>query len=85
MSENSDIFNGLDGYYPLPRFKRTCCIMCKHFHGVDKGSCEAYPAGIPDKFAVRNQLGWGTVHSKIEPGQIGDYLFEIKRDEPHVQ
>lgn len=67
--------NSLDGVYLLPRFERTCCISCKHFHGVERGSCEAYPDGIPDKFAIRNLLGWLVYHVNIENDQSGKYTF----------
>ena len=67
----------IDGYQALPRFERTCCIMCKHFDGVEKGSCAAYPDGIPDKYAVRNLFSWGEMHADVEEDQTGVFIFEI--------
>ena len=51
--------------------------MCKHFDGVEKGSCAAYPDGIPDKFAVRNLFSWGEMHADVEEDQTGVFIFEI--------
>ena len=55
MVKNNDAImepDGLDGYKPLPRFEHTCCILCKHFHGKEKGTCIAYPNGIPEIFLL---------------------------------
>lgn len=70
--------NNLDGYEPLPRFEQTCCIKCKHFHGVDAGTCPAYPKGIPDKYAVRNLNAWMTVHAVIDEDQTGQFRFDLR-------
>lgn len=67
----------IDGYKALPRFERTCCIKCKHFEGIEKGTCPAYPNGIPDKFAIRNLYSWGEMHNDVENDQIGNTVFEI--------
>ena len=67
----------LDGYEPLPRFQRTCCIKCKLFDGVNKGTCPAYPKGIPDKFAIRNASDWMLTHYVVEPDQEGEYTFSL--------
>lgn len=67
----------LDGYEPLPRFERTCCVRCKHFHGVIQGTCKAFPSGIPDKYAIRNANGWMKMHYLIEDDQEGTVTFEL--------
>ena len=72
-----DTSSMLDGYEALPRFKRTCCLLCKHFYGTEKGTCKAYPNGIPDKFAVRNKLGWIETHIDVEPDQVGDFTLQF--------
>ena len=69
--------SSIDGHKALPKFERTCCIMCKHFDGVKKGSCAAYPNGIPDKFAIRNLFSWGEMHTNVEKDQTGNFIFEI--------
>lgn len=65
-------------YKPLPRFEQTCCLECKHFNGIKKGTCAAYPNGIPDKFAIRNASDFMETHVFIEPGQVGEYVFTLK-------
>ena len=72
-----DYSSSIDGHKALPKFERTCCIMCKHFDGVKKGSCAAYPNGIPDKFAIRNLFSWGEMHTNVEKDQTGNFIFEI--------
>lgn len=68
----------LDGYQALPRFERTCCEKCIHFHGKQKGTCDAYPKGIPDKYSVRNVLAWMAVHTTIEKDQTGKFTFQTE-------
>lgn len=65
----------IDGYKPLPRFERTCCINCRYFDGISKGTCSAYPKGIPDKFAVRNMYGLMEYHCIVEKDQIGSFTY----------
>lgn len=78
MSENSDIFNGLDGYKPRKKFECTCCNMCAYFEGEERGSCAAYPNGIPDRFAIRNMYGNMVVHTNVEPDQEGRVTLKVK-------
>ena len=70
--------NQIDGYKPRPRFECTCCLMCSHFNGVKKGTCLAYPQGIPDRYAVRNMYGALETHTNIEPDQVGNYTFSVR-------
>ena len=84
MAKNNDTITepdlyGLDGYKPLPRFEHTCCILCKHFKGKEKGTCIAYPLGIPDKFAIRNAYDWPNTHFVVEPDQEGTITFELDK------
>ena len=69
----------LDGYAPLEKFECTCCAMCKHFDGVNKGTCPAYPSGIPDKYAIRNIYGAMIVHIDVEPEQEGLFTFSVRQ------
>lgn len=63
-----------DGGFPL-FLCGTKCNICKHYHGDDKCSCEAYPNGIPDKFAIRHGSIMPKEHSNIESDQIGEFVF----------
>ena len=54
-------------------FDISRCKFCKHFHGKDKGTCTAYPYGIPKKFSIGNFSYW---HDKIEKDQTGSFIFE---------
>lgn len=63
-----------DGGFPL-FLCGTKCNICKHYHGDDKCSCEAYPNGIPDKFAIRHGSLMPKEHNNIEPDQTGTFVF----------
>lgn len=65
----------LDGFEPLPRFYRTCCMRCKFFDGVEKGTCPAYPKGIPDKFGIRYLGDWMKIHNSVEADQEGTFVW----------
>ena len=49
--------------------------MCIHAQPF-KGGCRAYPKGIPMQFSDGSED-----HSKVEPDQIGKYVFE--KGEPY--
>jgi hypothetical protein len=46
---------------------------CEHFDrdNVDGITCKAFPGGIPDKILVEQEK-----HTKVLPGQTGDFVFE---------
>jgi hypothetical protein len=52
------------------KFLTGCCRICKHFHGEDKGTCPAYPNGIPDRFSTYLEP-----HLEIEKDQRGDFIW----------
>ncbi|MES2732876.1 MAG: hypothetical protein V4714_14070 [Bacteroidota bacterium] len=51
------------------------CIDCQHF--ADKSAtglvCKAFPKGIPDAILFDEND-----HSKVYPGQDGEYVFMLK-------
>ena len=51
------------------------CRYCIHFHGKEKGSCKAYPNGIPDKFKIGRET-----HISIEENQVGDFVWTHYND-----
>lgn len=52
-------------------YPETHCDRCKHrIYDVPGQFCKAYPEGIPERFAINDQL-----HNKIEPGQKGEFVF----------
>ena len=68
---------GLIGYDYL---RASWCRICTYYHGHDKCSCEAYPRGIPDKFAL---VRWGDKplkHTEIESNQVGSFIFKSTKD-----
>lgn len=67
--------NTLDGTPVERHLTLSWCVWCKHFHDNGKGCCEAYPEGIPDKFAVSYGFKLPEKHAKVEAGQIGDFVF----------
>lgn len=78
IAEHSTDGDFLDGPRPFYLTHHTCCRWCKFYHGDNKCSCDAYPNGIPDKFAL---WIWGDpqiTHNSIEPDQAGDYVFSAK-------
>ena len=52
----------------------SLCHLCKYFHGKEKESCEAYPNGIPDRYAYSRPI---IEHSNVEKDQVGDFIFYI--------
>lgn len=63
-----------DGGYILDdtiyKFDHSFCSSCKHFHGREKGTCPAYPNGIPARFAFDLYR-----HNEIQEDQTGNYMF----------
>jgi hypothetical protein len=46
------------------------CENCKYFYDHEpRVPCPAFPKGIPDEIIGEND------HSKVIPGQVGDYIF----------
>lgn len=69
---------GLDSWEDGKRWLLSKCIFCKHFNGVKDGGCDAFPNGIPEKFIVSKQsFSTPETHSKIEPNQVGDYVYQL--------
>lgn len=64
-----------DGGFPI-YLLGVPCNWCKHYHGDDKCSCDAYPNGIPDKFAIRYGNILPQAHFSIKPDQVGTFVFE---------
>ena len=72
--------DSIDGVPYVRHFSPSCCCRCKHFDGIEKGTCAAYPNGIPTRFsdlvsgvnASRQEI-----HIKIEDDQVGDYIWEF--------
>ena len=55
------------------------CYHCKHFHGLGKRTCDAFPDGIPGK------IFWGAKsHDRHYPGDHG-IQFEGKSDHSEVK
>ena len=65
----------LDGVEPN-RLKNCYCIICKHFLDWEKGTCMAFPNGIPQNFNMENKERI-IEHVKIVDGQVGDSIFEL--------
>ncbi len=65
----------LDDYNRHPKFKMTWCRFCKYFHGEEKGTCEAYPNGIPDKYAYGRDERMK--HSTVQDDQTGNYTWVL--------
>jgi hypothetical protein len=55
---------------PNFKFSVSFCEICKYFEGEDKGTCPAYPNGIPDRFSLERDI-----HDEKDPDQVGDFLF----------
>lgn len=54
------------------------CESCLHYHGDNKCSCNAYPNGIPDRFALRIEGENMQLHNSKEIDQIGDFIYQSK-------
>jgi hypothetical protein len=65
-----DVYESIgDTLYP---FEVACdCTICRHFEGEEKGTCPAYPDGIPEKFSI-----WGKCHDTVENDQSGNTIFD---------
>ena len=64
----------LDGQDP-DRWRNFYCTICVHFNGREKGTCPAYPQGIPENFNLENKEK-KVEHSRVLKGQIGTTIFE---------
>ena len=53
----------------------VCCNWCEHYHGNNRCTCDAYPNGIPDKFAIRYGNILPKEHNAIESDQVGNFVF----------
>ena len=76
-----DYNSTLDGITIVRHFAPSCCNRCKHFDGADKGTCAAYPNGIPSRFA--DMVIGGTapkqeIHTKVETDQVGNFVCEFE-------
>ena len=70
----------LDGEVIVRHFSPSCCNRCKHFEGVEKGTCPAYPKGIPSRFSdliVGPNAPKIQIHTKVEPDQEGNYVLDF--------
>jgi len=74
-----EIYQLDDTVYPF--MGGCCCRSCKHFHGIEKGTCEAYPNGIPEKFSIitsgysgKGKFPW---HDNVETDQTGSFTWEF--------
>ena len=70
--------NKLDGEWMVRHFSPSICVCCSHFHGKEKGTCSAYPNGIPSRFADMI-IGDGAPvqhkHDTVESDQVGSDVF----------
>ena len=70
----------IDGNPIVRHFSPSCCTRCKHFDGVENGTCSAYPNGIPSRFA---DLITGAnapqlqIHTSVEKDQVGEYVWDF--------
>lgn len=67
--------NSLDGV-DTGNWKHSLCCICKHFKGREKGSCEAYPKGIPSKYNGVDDIY--VKHEVVDKYQTGNFTFEKK-------
>jgi hypothetical protein len=71
MQEEGFVAFGIKG---KTKFWDSCCHFCKYFEGEKKGTCPAYPGGIPDRFVYAKD-----VHVVIEDDQTGDFDIYVIR------
>ena len=70
----------IDGNMIVRHFSPSCCNRCKYFEGVEKGTCPAYPNGIPSRFSdmiIGVNAPKQEVHNKVEEDQVGDFTWEF--------
>lgn len=70
----------LDGILITRHFAPSCCNRCKHFDGVEKGTCAAYPNGIPSRFSnmvIGVNAPKQEIHTNVEKDQVGDFVWEF--------
>ena len=70
-------FNTLDGKIEV-RWLRSSCMLCAYFDGPKRGTCLAFPNGIPDKYVVSDSELFAEKHSEVVSGQTGDYIFKLR-------
>lgn len=51
------------------------CIGCRHFNGLQKGTCAAYPNGIPERYADAYIGQMPEKHASVQKDQYGDFIF----------
>ena len=69
-------YDTLDGKMKF-RWIRSKCLICAYFDGPKKGTCMAFPNGIPEKYIVSYGDSFATEHKEVEDGQVGDYCFKL--------
>lgn len=70
--------NRLDGTWIIRPFKPSMCLKCKYFEDVEKGTCPAYPEGIPSRYAdmiIGANAPVQEKHSTVQKDQIGTFVF----------
>jgi hypothetical protein len=57
--------------------REPICMNCKHFVGSKAGKliCKAFPDSIPSAILFDKND-----HSRVQPGQQGDYVFKPIRE-----
>ena len=51
------------------------CSACKHFDGMEKGTCKAYPNGIPERFYYGSEEDLPPKHTEMEQDQTGSFTY----------
>lgn len=69
------MYNSLDGKQTKRYFSFSWCIACKHFNGKEKGTCKAFPNGIPEKYSVSYGSEMPLKHETIDKNQVGKLTF----------
>lgn len=65
----------LEGTIIVRHFAPSCCNRCKHFDGVEKDTCAAYPNGISSRFSdmvIGANATKQEIHTNVEKDQVGD-------------
>ncbi len=68
----------LDGTLIVRHFKPSMCLKCKYFEGIEKGTCPAYPDGIPSRYAdmvIGANAPVQEKHDSVQKDQKGEYVF----------
>ena len=72
--------NSIDGNAIIRHFSPSCCTRCRHFNGIEKGTCAAYPNGIPARFAdliTGVNAPQQEIHTTVEKDQVGNYVWDF--------